>query len=148
MGEIQSIENILVDRGYTSISLNKSILGHFEIEVSLDGQLVLMLLDTGATKSVLHTETAKSLKLELAHESEGGGGLGVSKATVNSTLINEIKIGPLIITSFNMFIMDFSHPIKSIVDRGGNLIDGVIGADILESKAAVIEYKEAKLYLK
>ena len=146
--EEQSLENIFRNRGYTSIQLQRSNLGHFEVEVSLDDQLVLMLLDTGATKSVLHTETAKNLNLKLNHESEQGGGLGISEATVNSTLINELKIGPLVIPSFYLYIMDFSHPIKSIVDRGGNLIDGVIGADILETREAIIEYKESKVYLK
>lgn len=143
-----TLENFLVNNGYTVINLKKSIVGHFEVDVALNGNNVLMLLDTGASKSVLHNETAASLGLLLKQESNCGGGLGTSKAIVNSTIIDELKIGSIMIKSFPLYIMDFSHPIKGIEGRGGNKIDGVIGADILEPRSAIIEYNESKLYLK
>lgn len=148
MEEYFSLEKILIDKGYASIPMKKSTLGHFELEVKINDNAVLMLLDTGATKSVIDKETANKLGLKQSDESNCGGGLGTSQATVNSSIIEELKIGELKIKSIPIYIMDFSHPIKSIQGRGGNKIDGVIGADILEPRSAIIEYKESKLYLK
>ncbi len=148
MDENISLENILIKRGYTVINLKKSVVGHFEIEAKINGKRVLMLLDTGASKSVLDYETANTLNLLLESESNCGGGLGTSEAAVNSSIIEALTIGSIVINSFPLYIMDFSHPIKSIQGRGGNKIDGVIGSDILEPRSAIIEYKESKLYLK
>lgn len=128
--------------------MEKSNLGHFELKAKTGNNELLFLLDTGASKSVLHSETAKMLGLFTEGNSNCGGGLGTTQATVHTSVLEKLQLGSIEYNKFVIHIMDFSHPIKGIEARGGNKIDGVIGADILESGAAIIDYGNAKLYLR
>lgn len=47
--------------GRTTVTLQKSAGGHFEARVRIDGQMVAMLIDTGATTTVLSTADAAAI---------------------------------------------------------------------------------------
>ncbi len=142
------LEKFLSAHGYISIQMEKSAVGHFEINAKIENKKVLQLVDTGASKTVLHNETANSIGLSLNEETNCGGGLGTVQAAVSSSIVDNLQIGKMVFKSFTIHILDFSHPIAGIEARGGKRIDGVIGGDILGSKTAIIDYGNAKLYLK
>lgn len=144
----KNLEQFLDKRGYISIQMARSNVGHFEVRTELNGQELVMLVDTGASKTVLHSETAEKKGISSSASENCGGGLGTSNAKVSTAKIETFKIGELKINNFQLFIMDFSHAIKSIEAKGGTTICGVVGADILGPRSAIIDYEEAKLYLK
>jgi hypothetical protein len=143
-----TLEKFLIDQGYTHIPMEKSVVGHFEIKAIIANQKVLLLLDTGASRTVLHGGTADLIGLSSKKESNCGGGLATTKAAVSSCVLDKLILGTIEFKLFKIHVMDFSHPISGIKARGGNRIDGVIGADILGPKSAIIDYENEKLYLK
>jgi hypothetical protein len=148
MNDMTNLENFLFKQGYIAISINRSNVGHFEVVVLLNDQQLLLLVDTGASKTVLHIPILESLGISLNESNNCGGGLGTSRAAVNVGTIEKLTIGSLQIKTFPINAMDLSHPISTIEARGGKKIDGVLGADILGLGSAIIDYGESKLYLK
>ncbi len=148
MEKTESLKDFLTRDGYTSVQMKRSVAGHFEIEAEVENRSVLLLVDTGAGKTVLHTGTAESLGIAMGDSVECGGGIGTMQAAMSTAVLKMFRIGPLQIESFPMYMMDFSHVISGIEAQGGRKIDGVLGADILGQKSAIIDYGEAKLYFK
>jgi len=59
-----------------------------------------------------------------------------------------LRYGSLHLTDFETWIVDFSYLNMIVQWQGEEICDVVLGADILISKSAVIDYKCRKLYLK
>lgn len=84
--------------------LSRSSDGLFRAMVDLDGHLVPMVIDTGATRSVLSARLAKAINLRT--ESQHGGYL----ATVNGTSpyrtarVSNVRIGSLSLRSVDMIV--------------------------------------------
>ena len=148
MKKAESLMDFLTSEGYISVQMKRSVAGHFEIDAEVENHSVLLLVDTGAGKTVLHTGTAESLGITMGNSVECGGGIGTTQAAMSTAVLKMFQIGSLQIESFPMYIMDFSHVISGIKAQGGRKVDGVLGADILGQRSAIIDYGEAKLYFK
>jgi len=70
------------------------------------------------------------------------------KKTKALSKLESLDIGSLHLTDFETWIVDFSYINMIVQWQGEEFCDGVLGADILISKSAVIDYKGRKLYLK
>ncbi len=148
MKKAESLMDFLTSAGYISLQMKRSVAGHFEIDAEVENRSVLLLVDTGAGKTVLHTGTAESLGIALENSVVCGGGIGTMQAAMSTAVLKMFRIGSLQIESFPMYMMDFSHVISGIETQGGRKIDGVLGADIFGQRSAIIDYGEAKLYFK
>lgn len=144
----ESLGELLKARKYVCIQMTRSAVGHFQVQAEIDGYGVLLLVDTGASKTVIHDATAERMGIKIENSVDCGGGLGTSQAAVSTTVARVFRLGALELNEFPLFIMDFSHVIDGIGAKGGQAIDGVVGGDILGAGSAIIDYEEAKLYLK
>ncbi len=61
MKKAESLQDFLTSEGYIKVQMKRSVAGHFEIDAEVENRSVLLLVDTGAGKTVLHTETAELL---------------------------------------------------------------------------------------
>ncbi|HUL54741.1 MAG TPA: hypothetical protein VLT83_15160, partial [Opitutaceae bacterium] len=73
----------------------------------------------------------------------GGGGLAVL-----TTVVSQLSLASFTELDFACLVMDLAHVNAGLKQRGLAPIDGIIGADLLEARAAVIDYKAAVLYLR
>ncbi len=143
-----NLDKFLKDRGYVFVQMSQNGIGHFEIDAQIDGHEVVMLVDTGASKTLLHDGIAERIGIQNKKIDDCGGGIGTASAAVGTALTNVFTLGELEIPDFLLYIMDFGHVLAGIKAKGGHPVDGVVGADILGSRSAIIDYKGAKLYLK
>ena len=60
---------------------------------------------------------------------------------------NAIQIGKWN-SKTSLITFDMSHINTALSEKKINLIDGIIGADILKNSKAILDYKANKLYLK
>lgn len=115
---------------------------HILVEVQLNGQNAIMVLDTGASKSVIDLEwSRKNLKAEIALEEETSVGVGGSQLTSYSATVDSLFIGDLQINQLPMALIDLSHVKLSYEKLQLPEITGIIGGDILNRFNAVIDYK-------
>ena len=149
MNSESNIGEFLQDKGYVGLPIKKTAVGHFELDAEIHDSPVRLLLDTGASNTVLDRQTADNLHLESQdEEGEAAGCMHLSETGVQSSVVNTLSLGALRLESFPLFIIDLSSVNKGLEHSGARRVDGVIGADVLASRSAVIDYEGSTLYLK
>ncbi|MDB5223897.1 MAG: acid protease [Chitinophagaceae bacterium] len=136
-------------RNYTVIPIKLNVIGHLEVEVTIDDIKACFLVDTGASNTVIDIGFAKDNLLEFASIEELGGGVGTSQMQIFHKQVDIFKINDFKISSFDLYATDFQHINESLAKKGiTEPCNGVIGADILIKYKAKINYKKKRLYLK
>lgn len=106
MKKAESLQDFLTSEGYIKVQMKRSVAGHFEIDAEVERiAAFLLLVDTGAGKTVLHTGTAELLGIALENSAEGGGGSGTTQAAMSSAVLKMFQIGSLQMESFPMYMM-------------------------------------------
>ena len=131
----------------TALSVNKA--GHFELKLKLNGKYARFILDTGASHTVVDAAAAEKYSV-IAGNRKGrkAGGLGTTGLETKVSKDNTIEIGKLSINGQKLVLLDLTHVNLSLENNGSGNVIGIIGADILKKKSAVIDYKGRALFLK
>lgn len=135
-------------RGYTAVPLTVNAVGHFELVAQVNGQAARLLLDTGASHTVVATPSAARLGLLTSPAGARAGGVGAADHPTETTTIAALELGALTLRDVEAYAFDLSHVNQALAARGGVLIDGALGGDVLRPAAAVIDYAQATLYLR
>ncbi len=133
---------------YAAVSLHRGPTGHLSLDGAINGVPAALYLDTGAGRTVLDTEGARRRGLELCETGRGAGGLGAASMVSFSTTIRHLDLRAIEEFDLSVAAVDLSHVNAGLRARGAAPMDGVIGADLLEAREAVIDYKRLQLYLK
>lgn len=119
---------------------------HLLIEVKINNLTQVLVLDTGASKSVLDLSWSQEYitkKVQLEDEtSVGNGGDQLSSYSID---IDLLEVGDLRIENYSIALLDLSHVKKSYEKLSLPNIIGVLGSDILKAYNAVIDYKNLKI---
>ena len=126
---------------------------HLFIEAKVNGKVVRLLVDTGASKTVF--DKSRIINLLNLNEKEPdfdtsphlSTGLGTNTMESHLITIDSFKIGDLVIQDFEAVVLDINHVNMSYDLLGHTGIDGVLGSDLLKIYDAVIYYKKKILKL-
>ncbi len=132
---------------YAAVPLRRSPTGHLQLDGAINGVAAALYLDTGAGRTVLDTDGARRRGLEL-RETGRGAGLGTAAMTTYATTIRHLNLQAVEAFDLAVTAIDLSHVNAGLRARGAAPMDGVIGADLLETHEAIIDYKRLHLYLK
>jgi clan AA aspartic protease (TIGR02281 family) len=133
---------------YKEILLQKNQVGHFQFNAKINGIDGLFTLDTGASKTVLDKERAKKFQISSETKNTKAGGLGTTDQSAILTSLKTLEIGELKFNNMKVALLDLTSVNNSLSKHGVKPQDGVIGADVLESSGAIIDYNNNRLYLK
>lgn len=111
---------------------------HFCIDVYVEGQLCNMLLDSGASKSVLDNGFAEYLELEKEKDEIVEGAVGNIRSAI--VKVNEIHIGRVSVENMEINCIDLSQLNATYSSMGIQKVHGIIGADILEKTRAIVNF--------
>jgi predicted aspartyl protease len=145
---MNELEQYLTQNGYTRIQLNKNKTNHFELDIELNGTNGIFILDTGASGTVIDEKKKDKFNMTINDSNNDGAGVGSVNMSIHETLGNSIKVGEIIIKDIKLILMNLGNVNTAIVAKGGEEVDGVIGADILNLKECIIDYKTTSLFLK
>lgn len=134
--------------GYRRIPLTRSGVGHFHADGFLNDRPVSVLIDTGASGTVFSFNIARELNLALTKSTMSGGGAGAAQLDVHHIQAARFVIGDFSPNVRALLTMDLSHVNQALALKGSTPIDAVLGADVLDAHAAVIDYGSSSLYLK
>jgi predicted aspartyl protease len=139
---------ILEEKGFDRVPLLKMATGHYYCTLTLNGKKAVFIIDTGASTSCVGTEYCAKFSL-LQEESEvlvaGAGAFGIK---TQSSPNNTLKIRATKTTNMSFVIFDLSHINEALLQVGSIKTHGILGADFLKEKRAVIDYGRNCLYLK
>ena len=123
--------------GSRILTVQKSLGGHFQTNVAIDGTSLSMLVDTGASAVVLSQEDAAKVGIDLS-----GLTYSITVSTANGRAraapvrLREVTIGPIV-----------RHGVRAMVAEEGRLDQSLLGMTFLETLGS-IEITRDELRLK
>jgi len=141
------LTSLLSKEGYVAIPISKNHVGHYELEVKMNSKPFNMILDTGASGSVLDIESSKNAGFKLTSTKKESGCVGGVPSKIYELSKMKLEIDDYQINNFKIMAVDFSHINNAMNKEGANKIDGVLGVDLLTKYSALIDYKSSTLFL-
>lgn len=117
---------------------------HLILEAKIEGEFIRLVLDTGASRTVIHSGF---FDVELIPEKEKSIGVGSSDLESYQISIALMQIGALNLVEYKVASMDLTNVIESYKKLELEPVHGVLGGDILEKYQATIDYKNHLLTL-
>ncbi len=120
---------------------------HLQLKVRINGVEANLILDTGASRSVFD-ETRITLFTKNNHVEDNerlSTGLGTNTMTSKKVILEKLQLNELIIENYEATILDLAHVNQSYEKLELELIDGVLGSDILVEYNAIIDYGRKEL---
>jgi len=142
------LHDFLRSKGYQPIPLERSKYGSLRIKGRLGRKEVVLLLDTGASHTVIDLAFAKKAKLEMALSSQMGGGIGTTTAQLHHLTLQEFTLSGFEVTDLELLAMDLGISNEAFKNDEDVPSDGILGTDFLKKYAAIIDYETAYLYVK
>jgi predicted aspartyl protease len=122
---------------------------HLGLNVYLNGKEAFLLVDTGASKTVLDKnqieEFVKNPSIKLLNEKSTG--LGTNSMEIHATEILNLEIGSKKIENITLPLVDLSHVNETYEKLDLKKIQGVLGSDLLYMFKAKIDYNKLELTL-
>lgn len=142
------LETQLLDDGFSSIPLTCSSIGQYLVTLKYGGHELTVILDSGASSSVVNIERARQLNVDLEHLGVKAAGVGTTAADVFRLPMREIRIRDFVLDQTHLLAMDMSHVNQALKERNVAPVDGVLGTDVLIRNAAILDCSTATLFLK
>jgi aspartyl protease family protein len=143
-----AINSVLREQGYVGIPTRRLRSGHYQAMARVDGQPLSLIIDSGASTSILDNASAVRLGIPLRRSRTRVSGLGARAQRASSATLDDVRLGALRLDSLPVVVLDLSHVNESLSDEGIELADGVIGADLLAQRRAVFDFTSGVLYLR
>ena len=144
----EDLSGFLLGRGYVAVPLTVNAVGHFELDAEVDGHSARLVLDTGASRTVIATGSAERLGLETTASTVRAQGVEVGDHATATSTVTELKLGGARLRSVTVRTFDLGHINRALEARGARPVDGAIGGDILRATEAIIDYARATVYLR
>jgi predicted aspartyl protease len=145
---MESLQEFLLNKGYTKIKLHLTKTNHFEIIAKINGQKGLFILDTGASSSCVGFEAIETFKLKAKDSDIKAAGAGATDMLTQISKRNKLKIGKWQKDKVALILFNLTHVNTALTTHNSKPVDGIIVADILKKGKAVIDYEKKYLYLK
>jgi clan AA aspartic protease (TIGR02281 family) len=143
----EALRQFLLGAGFIAAQMDRNAVGHSELDSCVNGETLRLLVDTGASRTVIDKSAAQRLRLTLAESDAVAGGVGTADHAIQYAEIESLEIGGLMLGARRVPILDLEHVSRSLMAHGGRGIDGALGADILMELHAVIDAGSHVLYL-
>jgi len=142
------LESTLTAQGYLAVPLVKTSGGQLLIKSQINGLPAMLVLDSGASVTVLDRSALKTFSLSTPEETRiPAFGIGaVSTAAVAS--VGSLVIGPLQFENRPTLLVDLSQLTTVMGVMSGQQVHGVLGQDVLEAQEAIIDFRRRILYVR
>lgn len=144
----QDLVSFLLSNGYTRVEMVRLPTGHFSIGGSANDISLDLIVDTGASHTVLDVERARRFDLATEDRGRRATGIGLENQRVASGRLENVAIGSVRFETLPVTVIDLTQVNQVLRSFGNPPVDGIVGADLLMSQKAVIDYGSLSLYFK
>lgn len=131
------IEFVVIDEGI-----------HLLVKVEVNSFRVNFVVDTGASKSVLDSNSIDLFLVDQIHDTdEESTSIGNTTLRSQKALIKEFKFGGITLWNKMVNVLDLSNVIHVYESLNLPMIHGILGADLLQELNAVVDFKNKTLML-
>lgn len=143
-----SLRIFLEAKGFKRIALKRINTNHFEFKAKVNGIKGSFILDTGASNTCIGTDSISHFKLRVEASEVKAAGAGAGNMLTQVSSNNTLQIGKWFKKNVPFVIFDLSHVNEALHLAEAKPVEGILGADILKTSRAVIDYGRNCLYLK
>ena len=143
----ETLNKFLKNKGYCFVNLFFLKTKHYSLKAKINGVNGTFILDTGASNSCICTSLENNFNVISKETIENASS---ATSVISNTKIsknNTIQIGKWE-NKINLISFNMNHINQALGEKKIDLIDGILGADILKKSKGVLDYKSNKLYLK
>ncbi len=133
------------EQTHRPIPLARTTHGLLRVTAEIEGQPAALLVDTGAGGTVIDETSAKRLGLTSSPSEERATG-AFESSDVSQVDVDSFRLASTELGKHRLHVADLSH-VNGCFEQMDERIDGVLGADILAPRKAVIEYSGPQLKL-
>ncbi len=132
--------------GFRPIRLRPSAVGHFHLSGKLGDKPVEILIDTGASSTVVDRSWAEANGLAMTSMAQQAAGVGTSSLALSMLAEHRLQLDGLDITS-DIVALDLTNVKAGLARANVTPPQIVLGVDVLRRHRAVIDYATATLWL-
>jgi hypothetical protein len=138
----------LLAQGYARVPMIALPTGHYALFGSVGEVSLSLIVDTGASHTVIDVARADRFALQSEYQGRRATGIGTSGQRVESGNLEDVSIGTVRLDSLRVTLLDLSQ-VNGVLGRmGTEPVDGIIGADVLLARRAVIDYGSTAVYFR
>ena len=141
-----NLKKILKEKGYQIIKLKTLPSGHHLIKAKINGKKGKFILDTGASNTFIDTNKAEKFGTKLKMIEHKATGAGTGEIDLQTTKKVHLEIGDWYLKNVKLVAIDMEH-INLALEMFEVEVDGIIGADVLQSGKGIIQYHKDLLFL-
>ncbi len=146
MKPLNPLNEFLEQLGYVSVPLRRTPVGHLELDATVNGKPARLLVDTGASATVINKTSAERWGLE-CHDDPGQAiGCGFA-APAETARLEELKLADLEIGNVDVAVVDLSQINAGLEQAKAQPIDGIIGSKLMIERNGIVEYASDTLHL-
>ena len=145
---MSTLYQFLRSKGYTRVRLQSLSTNHYVLVATLNGVKGRFILDTGASNTCVSTELTAHFHLNAKPSEEKASSASANELDTEVAHQNTLKIGSWSSQRRSVVLFDLQAVNHSLQKLDIEKVDGIIGADILQSSKGVIDYLNDWLYLK
>jgi len=122
---------------------------HCLVDGAVNGNPLLMVLDTGASRSCFDIAFLQQFVAEQAIQRNDSMTSGIGTNSLNSfiTILDQFSMGSFILEKYQAVGLDLTHIHEAYKQVGLPQVNGIIGADILARHHAIIDYRKREITL-
>jgi len=143
-----SLKKFLKNKNYIQVPLVFTATNHFEVVAKINGISGRFILDTGASNTCIGLDKIEFFNLVSKKSEVKAAGAGATNMETLISTKNSIEIGDWSKPKQKIVLFDLTHVNEALTTHKALPVDGIIGADVLKKAKAVIDYKNAFVYLK
>lgn len=118
-----------------------------DLPVAINRIRARLVLDTGAARTAIATESAARLGLDLEPTPARAAGIGTREQSVQQSVVALLQLASVSVTNVHVLATSHRHVNEARRLKGFPPCDGVLGADLLLSLAANIDYGSSALHI-
>lgn len=145
---MSSLRQFLAQNGFDRTPLSRLASNHYKLKLKVNGRKACFILDTGASASCLDQELAENFGLLPNQDQIMATGAGSSNFATHQADNATLQIGKLILHRQSIILLNLKHVNNALEEVNEDAVQGILGADLLKARRAVIDYGRNCLYLK
>ncbi len=122
--------------------------GALYVRGTVNGKLVLLIVDTGASSTVFDRGAVARLGLPTRATGMRSVGIGMHSVEMRQLPVIAMDVGSGVSLSMSPTQIDLSTMVSSKLSRGMEAPSGLLGLDVLRAYDAIIDTRESAMYLK
>ena len=145
---MRTLYQLLRPKGYTRVRLQTLPTNHYVLIATLNGVEGRFILDSGASTTCVSAELTAHFHLNAKPSEEKASSASTNEIDTEVAHHNELVIGSWSSKRRSVVLIDMQAVNHALQKLDIKSVHGIIGADVLQSTKAVIDYHNDWLYLK